>query len=219
METEVKIAYSSDAELLAITKEEWFTDYCMDEATPAVYELDNTYYDTTDRALSTRGAVVRVRTYKDAADDERYEHTVKFGGKVENGLYQRYEWNMKTSSSRFDIDEFKSKASRQDDPVEVLDEALEGLNADDLNALCRTQFVRTVYTFGYGDSIMEACFDIGKIEAGDKSEAICELELELISGDVVDLKDMAAFILENTNGKVLNESKFQRALKLMDSEG
>ncbi|SCW27845.1 CYTH domain-containing protein [Ruminococcaceae bacterium YRB3002] len=219
METEVKIAYSSDAELLAITKEEWFTDYCMDEATPAVYELDNTYYDTPDRVLSGRGAVCRVRTYKDTDDEECYEHTVKYGDKVDNGLYQRYEWNVRTSSRRFDVDEFKNKASRQDDPVEVLDEALDGVDNDNLSPLCRTVFTRTVYTFGYGDSIMEACFDVGRIEAGDKTEDICELELELISGDVVDLKDMAAFILENTNGTSLNLSKFQRSLKLLDSEG
>ena len=218
METEVKIAYDSPEELLAIINEEWFNDYCMDESSPVRYMLDNTYYDTPDRILSDRGAVCRVRYYRDIDSDEKYEHTVKFGGKVDNGLYQRYEWNVKSSDKMFNVADFKIKASRQEDPSEILEEALEGVDDDNLKALCRTVFERTIYTFGYGDSIMEACFDVGYIEAGNKSCDICELELELSSGDVVDLKDMADFIIENTSGRHFNESKFQRSLKLLDEQ-
>lgn len=218
METEVKIAFSSKEELLSITNEEWFADYCMDEETPVVYTLDNTYYDTKERELSRRGAILRVRTYREEDDENKYEHTIKFGGKVENGLHQRYEWNVRSSSRDFNLDEFKMKASRQEDPSAILEDALEGIDTDSLTPLCRTVFERTVYTFGYGDSIMEACFDVGQIVAGEKSEPICELELELTSGDVVDLKDMADFIVEHTNGKHYNESKFERSLRLMDSE-
>ena len=59
METEVKIAFSSKEELLKITGEEWFADYCMDEENPVINTLDNTYYDTVDRELSRRGAICR----------------------------------------------------------------------------------------------------------------------------------------------------------------
>ena len=218
METEVKIAFDSPEELLAIINEEWFNDYCLDEASPVRYTLDNTYYDTPDRILSERGAVCRVRYYKDIDSDEKFEHTVKFGGKVDNGLYQRYEWNVKTSEKLFNVSNFKMSATRQEDPSEILEEALEGVDDDNLNPLCRTVFERTIYTFGYGDSIMEACFDVGRIEAGNKSCDICELELELSSGDVVDLKDMADIIIENTSGRHFNESKFQRSLKLLDEQ-
>ena len=219
METEVKIAFATSEELQSITSEDWFADYCMDEAEPVKYTLDNTYYDTSDRSLSHKGAVCRVRTYKEEENDEnRYEHTVKFGGKVDNGLYQRYEWNVRSSEKRFNVADFKIKASRQEDPFEVLEDALDGINDENLNPLCSTVFERTVYTFGYGDSIMEACFDVGRIEAGAKSEEICEMELELLSGDVVDLKEMAEFIIEHTNGHFFNESKFQRSLRLLDSE-
>ena len=218
METEVKIAFSSKEELLKITGKEWFADYCMDEENPVINTLDNTYYDTVDRELSKRGAICRVRTYREESDENRYEHTIKFGGNVENGLHQRYEWNVRSASKDFNIDEFKLKASRQEDPSTILEEALEGVDTSSLSPLCRTVFERTVYTFGYGDSIMEACFDIGQIEAGEKSEPICELELELTSGDVVDLKDMADFIIEHTSGRPYNESKFERSLRLMDSE-
>lgn len=218
METEVKIAFDSPEEMLKIIDEEWFGSYCLDASSPVRYELDNTYYDTKDRLLLSRGAACRVRYFSDSDESDKYEHTVKLGGKVENGLYQRYEWNVRSSEKRFNVSDFKSKALSQSDPAEVLNEALEGIADDDLEALCRTDFSRTVYTFGFGDSIMEACFDVGMIEAGGKTEAICEMELELTSGDVVDLKDMAAFIIENSKGRPFNDSKFQRSLRLLDSD-
>ena len=65
---------------------------------------------------------------------------------------------------------------------------------------------------------MEACFDLGKLSAGDKSEPICELELELISGDVVDLSDLANYIVSKTTAQFSNDSKFRRCLKLLDEE-
>ena len=37
METEVKIAFDSEEELLKITSEEWFNDYCMDGYSPVKY--------------------------------------------------------------------------------------------------------------------------------------------------------------------------------------
>ena len=218
METEVKIAFDSPEQMLKIITEDWFGDYCLDASSPVRYELDNTYYDTKDRTLLSRGAACRVRYFSDSDEEERYEHTVKLGGKVENGLYQRYEWNVRSSEKMFNVTAFKSRALSQSDPAEVLDEALSGISDDDLVALCRTVFNRTVYTFGFGDSIMEACFDVGRIEAGGKTEAICELELELTSGDVVDLKDMASFIIENSDGRPFNDSKFQRSLRLLDSD-
>ena len=65
---------------------------------------------------------------------------------------------------------------------------------------------------------MEACFDLGKLSAGDKSEPICELALELISGDVVDLSDLANYIVSKTTAQFSNDSKFRRCLKLLDEE-
>ena len=66
--------------------------------------------------------------------------------------------------------------------------------------------------------MMEVCFDYGVIEGNGKNDVVCELELELESGDVVDLKDMADFIVENTNGRPYNMSKFKRAINLLDPD-
>lgn len=217
METEVKLAFKNKEELFSITEKDWFQDYCMDSEAVKPVKLTNYYFDTSDRKISARRGMVRVRVYENEDGEKEYEETIKLGGKVENGLHQRYEWNVKSDDKDFDKTEFVRMAGGSDDPDELLKALLDGISDDDLESICTTVFERTVYTFGYGDSIMEACFDYGKIIAGDKKEGICELELELSSGDVEDLKDMAQFIVENSTGVPFNESKFKRARKLLDT--
>lgn len=217
METEVKLAFNSKEELMGIIQADWFADYCLDVGQKEPVRLTNSYYDTKDRVLFNKGTSIRVRLYEDS-NGSRYEHTVKYGGSVVNGLHQRYEWNVDADSPEFDIDEFRRKACQgDDDPEEILDEALGDIKSEDLVCLCSTYCERTTYTFGYGDSIMEACFDTGTINAGSKSEDICELEIELESGDVVDLKEMAQFIVDNAGAVPYDESKYVRAVRLLDT--
>ena len=219
METEYKLSFKSEEELFGILDADWFYDLCMDHVEKEAVKLSNIYYDTPDMKMKARGGSIRVRNISDSdLEEETYEHTIKLGGKVENGLHQRYEWNVKTFSKNFSKEEFLDGVSRSEDPSDILNSALEGIEDDDLIPICKTKFNRTVYTFGYGDSIMEASFDVGKLSAADKSEPICELELELISGDVVDLMDLANYIANRTEAEFSNDSKLKRCLKLLDEE-
>lgn len=217
METEVKLAFDSKEALFGIINAEWFSDYCLDTALKKPVKLVNIYYDTPEGTIAKKGGAVRVRSFFDE-EGEKFEHTVKFGGGASEGLHQRYEWNVIADSERFDIKEFIRLAIANDDPRDLLEEFLEGVDQDSLRPICSTVFNRTTYMFGFGDSMMEACFDDGIIKAGDKEDIICELELELESGDVVDLKDMAEFIVENTGAKPFNESKFTRCLALLGND-
>lgn len=217
METEVKLAFKSKEDMMSIIKADWFSDYCLDVGDKEPVKLTNSYYDTPDRTLLKNGTSIRVRLCE-SGNESHYEHTVKYGGSVVNGLHQRYEWNVESDSPDFDIAEFRRKAcTGDDDPEEILDDALCSVKSEDLVCLCSTYCERTNYSFGYGDSLMEASFDTGKISAGGKSEEICELELELESGDVVDLKEMAQFIVDNTDAVPYDESKYMRAVRLLDS--
>lgn len=219
METECKLSFNSEEELFSILKADWFAEFCMDLKEKEPVKLSNTYFDTTDRVVISRGGSIRVRNISDSDEEEEtFEHTIKLGGKVENGLHQRYEWNFKTFSKTFSKSDFINGVSRSEDPSDMLIELLSQVTDDDLEPICKTKFNRTKYTLGYGDSIMEACFDVGKLSAGDKSASICELELELISGDVVDLQDMADYIVKKTNAVLFDDSKFKRCLKLLDEE-
>ena len=217
METEVKLSFPDKEGLFSIINAEWFSDYCLDTAPKRAVMLHNTYYDTADRILEKRGASLRIRRFE--KDDEIiYEHTVKYGGAVTNGLHQRYEWNVTSDTEELNMDLFMKQAAHSDDPIELLQEVLEGIQPSDLKPLCGTAFERTVYTFGFGDSIMEACFDYGTIRGGSNTMTICELELELESGDVVDLKEMGQFIVDNTDAQPFNETKFKRCLKLLQND-
>lgn len=218
METEVKLAFKNKEELFSILDTEWFTHYCLDSEHKDPSRLSNTYFDTTDRIISSRGGSIRVRLYNTSDGKEFYEHTVKYGGKVDNGLHQRYEWNHISDSKSFDLAAFRKAVIENGDPSDLLDEVLEGISEDELIPLVSTDFERTVYVLGYGDSMMEACFDHGNIVAGNKSEEICELEIELTEGDVVDLQDLASYIADNSVGIPFNDSKFKRALRLLDEE-
>ena len=218
METEIKLSFKDKEELFSVINADWFSDYCLDTAQKEPVLLENTYYDTRDRRLEKKGASLRIRRFE--KDDEVvYEHTVKYGGAVTEGLHQRYEWNVISDTSDLDMKLFMKQAGEADDPIELLQEVMEGITVDELEPLCGTSFERTKYTFGFGDSIMEACFDYGTIRGGSKTETICELELELESGDVVDLKEMGQFIVDNTSGKPFNETKFKRCLNLLEDDG
>ena len=217
METEVKLAFKSKEELMAVIKADWFADYCMDVGDKVPIKLTNTYYDTKDKALLAKGTSVRVRLYEEE-EGSHYEHTVKYGGSVVNGLHQRYEWNIDADSAEVDLNQFRHSAVQgDDDPEEILDDALGDVKSEDLIPICSTYCERTIYTFGFGDSIMEACFDVGTISAAGKTESICELELELESGDVVDLKEMAQFLVDNTSATPYDKSKYMRAIALLNN--
>ena len=125
METEVKLAFDSPDRLWEILDSDWFMNFCLDNEPKEPVTLVNTYYDTADRKLSSRGGMIRIRLYKSGDNEDSYEHTVKYGGKVDNGLHQRYEWNVKADSKNFDVAEFKRNAYNEDDPNELLDEILE----------------------------------------------------------------------------------------------
>ena len=110
---------------------------------------------------------------------------------------------------------------------------------EDFEILCSNSFNRTTYEVAYGESLIEACFDmslnigkskykpidtylneladIGTIYNSDKSDSedICELELELISGNIDDLNSLSALIKEISACVPLDASKYARTLKLV----
>ncbi len=46
-----------------------------------------------------------------------------------------------------------------------------------------------------GNSQIEIALDLGEVKAGEHQEAICELELELLSGDTADILALARRLL------------------------
>jgi len=215
METEVKLSFKDKESLFKFAKSEMFRQLCVNCGDVEPLLLENSYLDNSDMTVSGRSAMVRVRHYSGNVKDE-YEFTVKCGGNSNEGLHQRYEWNVKSDSGIFSISEFKLNVKDSGDPSELLDKVFEGLQDDDLKVMCCNSFNRTAYELNYGSSKIEACFDSGIIRGADplKTEEICELELELIEGDVSDLNRLSEMIIKEADCQPLDKTKFRRTLAL-----
>lgn len=212
METEVKLAFKDKDSLFKAALSEDFRKF-LGDSEPDTMLLENSYLDTNDMKILKRNASVRQRHVKGSED--YYEETVKFRGGASGGLHRRFEWNVR-HEGKFSVDDFKSLAKEHGDPVELLDIVFEGVENDDLTVLCFNSFQRTVYELEFKDSKIEACFDSGLIKNSDgsKTDEICELELELITGDEDDLKELSGLISSKFDCHPLDKSKFQRTLEL-----
>jgi len=138
-------------------------------------KLSNTYFDTANLTLRKLDMGLRIRGYGDYC-----EQTIKTAGKVIAGLHQRPEYNIEITGDRPKLDLF---------PREIWPEniALEEIQAA-LTPLFSTHFERTTWLIdNKNGSQIELVFDVGEISAGKHSEPICEIELELISGEIHDL--------------------------------
>lgn len=213
LETELKLSYKSRQELFSIPNKKWFRKYLLPDA-PVQSDLISSYLDTPNRTFRKNGAVVRVRS----VDGNEYIHTVKVSSGGNDGLHQRYEWNYKTNEENFSVSAFLKQAKADHDPYSVLQKVLEPAGAEELVTVLQTRFNRTAYLSGFGDSILEVALDYGEICAGDQHETICEMEIELLEGDVRDLLSLGQIVMAKSNGVPENTSKYGRGIDLLELE-
>lgn len=146
------------------------------------YKLLNTYYDTPDFDLLRRGVALRLRR----KGWTLWLMTVKAGAAGVGGLAQRSEWEAATQPGVFDFSI-------------VSDESLRDFllaHQQRLQAVFTTDFTRTAWRLEQDGAVIELALDRGKISAPQldaapadapaRSEALCEVELELIEGDSPD---------------------------------
>ena len=109
METELKLAFPSEKELLSVMDAPWFLQN-VEILSEKTEEYENRYLDTMGRELSVSRTSLRVRHVV----GEDYIHTVKAApvpSDPENkGLSSRYEWEIRTDRPDFDVEYFLSHA-------------------------------------------------------------------------------------------------------------
>ena len=164
--------------------------------------LANVYFDTEDRRLRSWQCGLRIRT-----QDGQHEQTIKCRGQTIGGLHQRPEYNLPLDGEWPQLAAF---------PAEIWPPDIDlGALQRDIRPQFRTDFRRQAWRLLLADGTeIELAFDQGFIEASGLQEPLCELELELITGDALSLFNVARDLLALGNLRLGSISKAQRGYRL-----
>lgn len=171
----------------------------------APQKLTNIYYETADNRLRKLDMGLRIRGF-----DECYEMTIKTAGKVIAGLHQRPEYNVALDKPELDISLFPSDIWPQGFDVAALQA--------DLKPLFRTDFEREKWVITYQQSQIELGLDQGNVTAGELSEPLAEIELELKEGNTADLLALATELGKNGGLRLGGLSKAARGYHLAQGD-
>ena len=169
--------------------------------------LKNRYFDTPDFALRQFDIGLRIR--ENQHGDK--EQTVKLAGQVVGGLHSRPEYNVNTQQNTPDLSLFEQN---------IWPEGFQSLAINErLVTLFSTDFHRSAFEVtDNNNNKIELVFDKGEIRSAGKSEAICEIELELLSGDVDGLFELAKVLFNHLTMRPGMLSKAARGYHLYKRE-
>ena len=175
-------------------------------APAAPQRLFNTYFDTPDLTLKSRRMAVRERLA-----GHQWLLTVKTAGSSTGGLSRRQEWEGPTTPGALDF------AALVDDAD--LAQELMALRPQ-LKPLFATDFERQRWLLTHAGARIEVALDQGRVHVPDTpfTEALLELELELLDGPEAPLLALAEALRQTPQGPVAltpsDASKAQRGLAL-----
>lgn len=167
---------------------------------PVQQALHTLYFDTPDFALSAQGVALRVRRV-----GRRWLQTLKTEGERAGGLSRRVEFEMAVRQGVPDWGRF---------PPEALAYVTEALR-DQLVPVFETRFHRTAWQIaGKRGARIEVALDVGEVRAGEESQPICEIELELKAGQPDALFDLALAWAAAFDCLPFDISKAERGVRL-----
>ncbi|MBP3313162.1 MAG: CYTH domain-containing protein [Oscillospiraceae bacterium] len=154
------------------------------------------YFDTASGALSARKWTLRLR-------QEGEKKVLTFKTKGEG--YARGEWEYETDTTDGCGKILLSLGAPQE---------LESLLQAPLHEVCGAEFTRRATLVQYGESTLELSCDSGRLYKGEKSQIICEAEVELKEGREEDAVAFAKELATRFALKEESKSKFVRAINL-----
>lgn len=170
---------------------------------PVTRKLFTTYYDTPELYLQKHQMALRLRHI-----GKKWIQSIKGGGDAALGLHQRHEWESMVPTGQPDFTRISDPAlPRLFDNIELHGQLL---------ALFTTDFKRSTRMLRLVDgSKIEFSLDQGVIRTpADFTREICEIELELKSGNVRALYQLALDILHTIPFRLENASKAERGYRL-----
>jgi len=163
-----------------------------------VRRLEATYYDTPDAVVARHGASLRVRR-----SGKHYVQTLKL--RPQGNALERREIEMPVPDFALQLDAL---------PMGDLGAPFATLVSTELAPVFTTKIRRHAKTLTLDGAVVEVAFDDGTLIAGEKVEAVCEIELELKSGEVGALYELALSLLEVGPVRIGCQSKAERGYAL-----
>ncbi|MDT8364267.1 MAG: CYTH and CHAD domain-containing protein [Nitrosomonas sp.] len=168
------------------------------------HKLYSIYFDTPDLALKTNNCSLRIRR-----DGNQWMQTIKSGGQITAGLHQHDEWEILLDDAHPDLRNIPDLNIRKLFRSPGLRAALQPVFV--------TQFTRRMQLLKLArGSTIELCLDHGKIIVDKQTESISEIELELKSGDPLELLDFSQMFIDNLpcTPRLENLNKAERGYRL-----
>lgn len=160
------------------------------------YTMETTYYDTPQLTLAARRWTLR----------RRLENGVCVCALKTPAGEARGEWEVRCEAIEDGIGELCKLGA----PKELLE-----LTAGGVVPVCGARFTRHAATFMLPDGAVEVALDAGVLFAGQRQEPLCEVEVELKSGQPITTQVFAGRLALDYGLKPEPKSKFKRALALM----
>lgn len=161
-------------------------------------EMAAVYYDTPDRRLRDRKWTLRLRQ-----ENDRLIAALKTPGQGR----ARGEWQCEASHIRQAIGKLMTEGAPEE---------LGTLTADAvLQPVCAARYTRRAADLMFGDgTVCELCGDVGLLTGGGREEPLCEVEVELKSGESCMAEAFAEELMDRFSLREETRSKFARALAL-----
>ncbi|OKL43965.1 CYTH and CHAD domain-containing protein [Pseudovibrio exalbescens] len=200
-EVELKLAVDRDALQQALARTD-FADFSL--KAEKTRKLQSIYFDTPDKRLRNAATTLRIRE----TGSGRVQ-TLKVGTGVIRGLSSTREFELPTEETEPNLSLIDDAAVR--DRVQSL------LNGAAIAPRFETQIDRVTRDFTRNENTeIEVAFDHGKAIAQGHEQDICEIELELKSGPVSQLYDLAAHLLGDIPFDFSSQSKAEIGHGLAD---
>ena len=164
------------------------------------YRMRTTYYDTPTGQLSCRKYTLRHRM-----ENDKHVCTLKAPAQG----YGRGEWETEEADIFAAISALRELGAPEDLPE---------LTAEGLVAVCGAAFDRFAICVQLSDCTLELALDRGILTGGGRQIPLCEVEVELKSGDSRGADRFAAELARQYGLLPETKSKFRRALALSKGE-
>jgi len=165
-------------------------------------KIHNIYFDTPSLILHQHAMALRLRRV-----GKQWLQTLKGGGGVKAGLHQRNEWESEVSSKALDLGVLESCVEKK-----LFRQVSQGVSP-----IFETNFARTVCMVLFNGTEIELSLDCGEIRAGESCRPISELELELKSGEPLQLFKFALALLDLIPLELEHTSKAEYGYQLYTS--